>query len=93
MSASDDLCGTCFPAPEEIARLAENAQAGRSEAFVGTGHPETVLACAHGEWQLGELLSPRAEGGSPACTELTAAGEPCKGRAGPDGRCAAHKEK
>jgi hypothetical protein len=27
-----------------------------------------------------------------ACTELTKAGEPCKGRPGDDGRCAAHKE-
>ncbi len=26
-----------------------------------------------------------------ACGEVTAAGKPCKGRAGPDGRCAAHK--
>jgi hypothetical protein len=28
-----------------------------------------------------------------ACTELTAAGEPCKGRPGADGLCAAHKRK
>jgi hypothetical protein len=27
-----------------------------------------------------------------ACTELTKAGEPCKGRPGPDNRCAAHKD-
>lgn len=27
-----------------------------------------------------------------SCTELTKAGEPCKGRAGDDGRCAAHKQ-
>lgn len=26
------------------------------------------------------------------CTGRTAAGKPCHGRAGPDGRCAAHKE-
>lgn len=28
-----------------------------------------------------------------ACTELTKAGEPCKGTPGPDGLCAAHKPK
>lgn len=27
------------------------------------------------------------------CSELTAAGQPCKGRAGDDGLCAAHKAK
>jgi hypothetical protein len=27
-----------------------------------------------------------------SCTELTRAGEPCKGRPGPDNRCAAHKD-
>lgn len=27
-----------------------------------------------------------------SCTELTKAGEPCKGRPGDDGRCAAHKD-
>ena len=58
MNGSDGggLCPACFPAPGEVARLAENAQAGRAEAFVGTGHPETVLACAHGSWRLGDVL-------------------------------------
>ena len=51
-----ELCAECLPAPAEVARLAENAQAGRAEAFVGTGDPETVLACAHGEWRLGDVL-------------------------------------
>lgn len=51
-----DLCPECLPAPAEVARLTENAQAGRAEAFVGTGDPETVLACAHGEWRLGDVL-------------------------------------
>jgi hypothetical protein len=31
-----------------------------------------------------------ADGGK--CTELTKAGQPCKGRPGPDRRCAAHKQ-
>lgn len=93
MSVSE-LCA-CFPAPAEIGRLAENAQAGRHEAFVGNGHPETVLACAHGEQLLGDVLNglTAEEGDAPACSKLTAAGEPCKGRPGDDGLCAAHKEK
>lgn len=85
----DDHCGTCFPASGELARLAENAQAGRREPFVGTGDPDTVLACEHGEWRLGDVIT----GPKPACTELTKAGEPCKGTPGPDGLCAAHKQR
>ena len=82
-----DLCG-CFPPPAELARLAENARAGRKEAFVGTGDPGTVLACGHGSWPLGDVLAASAR----ACTGTTKDGAPCKGRAGEDGRCAAHKE-
>ena len=85
-----DLCG-CFPAPAELARLAENAQAGRSAAFVGTGSPDTVLACPDGTWRLGDVLA-EAEGNGRACTGTTKDGAACKGRAGEDGRCAAHKE-
>jgi len=85
-----DLCG-CFPAPAELARLAENAQAGRSAAFVGTGSPDTVLACEHGSWPLADVLA-EAEGNGRACTGTTKDGAACKGRAGEDGRCAAHKE-
>ncbi len=81
-----DLCD-CFPAPAELARLQDCAQAGRAEAFVGTGHPDTVLQCAHGEWRLGDVTAPPAR----ACTEVTKAGEPCKGTPGDDGLCAAHK--
>ena len=77
---------SCFPDAAELARLAENAQAGRREAFVGTGDPDTILACEHGEQRLGDVIKP-------ACTELTKAGEPCKGTPGPDGLCAAHKPK
>ena len=61
----DGLCAVCFPAPAEMARLAENAQAGRREAFVGTGDAETVLACAHGGWRLGGILD-AAEAGAAA---------------------------
>lgn len=91
MSASE-LCA-CFPAPVEIARLAENAQIGRQEAFVGTGDPATVLACVHGQWRLGDVLdAAEAEADEPeGCSELTKAGTPCKGRPGDDGLCAAHK--
>ena len=85
-----DLC-TCFPPPAELARLAENAQAGRSAAFVGTGDPDTVLACQHGSWRLGDVLAD-AESAARACTGTTKDGAACKGRAGEDGRCAAHKE-
>lgn len=84
-----DLCELDFPAPAELARLQENAQAGRREAFVGTGDPDTVLTCAHGSWRLGDVTAPPAA----ACAELTKAGEPCKGTPGPDGLCAAHKPK
>jgi len=92
-----DLCG-CFPAPAELARLAENAQAGRSAAFVGTGSPDTVLACQHGSWLLLVALAEAAaqaalaEASARACTGTTKDGAACKGRAGEDGRCAAHKE-
>lgn len=92
MSVSD-LCGLDFPAPAEIARLAENARTGRSEPFVGRGVPDSVLACVHGQWRLGDVLeAAEADDGEAAgCTELTKAGTPCKGRPGDDGLCAAHK--
>jgi hypothetical protein len=77
----------CFPEPAELARLQENAQAGRREAFVGTGDPDTVLACVHGEQRLGDAVATPAR----SCTETTKAGEPCKGTPGDDGLCAAHK--
>ena len=66
-----DLCPECLPAPAEVARLTENAQAGRVEAFVGSGDPETVLACAHGEWRLGDVLdaAEAAAGGQPEFEE------------------------
>ena len=84
-----DHCLECFPESAELARLAENAQAGRSEAFVGRGDPDTVLACAHGSWRLGDAIAEQPR----ACQATTAAGEPCKGRPGDDGFCAAHKPK
>lgn len=84
-----DHCELDFPAAAELARLQENALTGRQEPFVGTGDPDTVLSCAHGSWRLGDVTDPPA----PACTELTKAGEPCKGTPGPDGLCAAHKPK
>jgi len=87
-----DLC-FCFPPPAELARLAENARAGRKEAFVGTGSPDTVLACGHGSWPLGDVLAGLEGGAGPGgCTKPKADGSPCQGRAGEDGRCAAHKE-
>lgn len=91
MTASvSDLC-ECLPPPEELARLAENAQAGRWEAFVGTGDPDTYVACPHGSWRLGDVLP--AEGAGPnGCTGTKADGSECAGRAGEDGRCAAHKD-
>ena len=85
-----DLCA-CFPPPDELARLAENAQAGRSEAFVGAGDPDTVLACEHGSWRLGDVL-PAPDAGPNGCTVPKADGTACAGRAGEDGRCAAHKD-
>jgi hypothetical protein len=83
----NEACDTCFPEPGELARLAENAQAGRFEAFVGTGDPDTVLSCAHGEWRLGDATAPAPR----VCSETTKAGDPCKGTPGDDGLCAAHK--
>lgn len=95
MSVSDDFCQLDFPAPAEIARLAENARTGRYEAFVGRGLPDGVLACVHGSWRLGDVLdvaaAQAAAEDAPKCTELTKAGEPCKGKPGEDGLCAAHK--
>lgn len=84
-----DHCGECFPVAPELARLAENAQAGRREPFVGTGDPDTVLACAHGEWRLGDVTAEP----KPSCQAVTKAGDPCKGTPGEDGLCAAHKPK
>jgi hypothetical protein len=86
VSVSD--CG-CIPDAAELARLTENVQAGRYEAFVGTGDPDTVLSCPHGSWRLGDVLAAPPK----ACTELTKAGTPCKGTPGDDGLCAAHKPK
>lgn len=37
-------------------------------------------------------IAPHPEPEERACTELTKAGEPCKGRPGDDGLCAAHKD-
>jgi hypothetical protein len=82
-----DLC-ECFPPAAELAALAERARRGETRAScAGDGSPDTVLACAHGQWRLGDVAAPPAA----ACTELTKAGEPCKGTPGPDGLCAAHK--
>ena len=83
-----ELCAEHFPEPAELARLAENAQAGRREAFVGTGDPDTMLMCADGQWRLGDVIAE-----SPAaCQATTKAGNPCQGKPGPDGYCAAHKQ-
>jgi len=84
-----EACDECFPESAELARLAENAQAGRTEAFVGSGDPDTVLHCPHGEWRLGDAIAPPPR----VCAETTRAGEPCKGTPGDDGLCAAHKPK
>lgn len=54
-------CGDCLPPAAELARLAENAAAGRREPFVGTGAPGTVLACVHGAWRLGDVLDAAAD--------------------------------
>ncbi len=104
MPANDLLCEEgCFPEASEISRLAEIAATGRAAAFVGAGHPDTVLACPHGAWRLGDVLDALAadeEAGAAGedtaaagvCSGTTKAGEPCQGRPGIDGRCAAHKE-
>ena len=84
-----DTCTLCFPEAAELARLAENAQAGRAEAFVGAGDPDTVLSCVHGSWRLGDAMVPAPR----TCGGTTKAGEPCQGRPGEDGFCAAHKPK
>jgi hypothetical protein len=86
---SADPCGICFPAPPQLAALAENARAGHPGPFVGTGDPDMQLACAHGAWRLGDVIAEPAA----ACSETTKAGEPCKGTPGADGLCAAHKPK
>ena len=47
----------CFPAPDELTRLATAARRGKpAVAFVGTGHPDTVLVCPHGRWRLGDQM-------------------------------------
>ena len=89
MDANDGPCPDgCFPPAAELARIAENAQVGRREAFVGTGDPDTILACVHGSYRLGDVLDAAQRG----CSGTTKAGEPCQGRGGEDGLCAAHKE-
>jgi hypothetical protein len=39
-----------------------------------------------------EPAGPEPEPGENGCTATTKSGEPCKGRPGDDGRCAAHKQ-
>lgn len=85
-----DLCG-CLPPAAELARLAEHASAARVQPFVGTGDPGTVLACVHGSWPLGGVLADYAASLVPRCQAVRADGEPCGGRPGSDGFCAAHK--
>lgn len=41
---------------------------------------------------LGVPGPPRPAPEPPGCTGLTKSGDPCKGRPGDDGRCAAHKQ-
>jgi hypothetical protein len=82
----------CFPPAAELARIAENAQVGRTEAFVGHGDPEQALTCVHGTWRLGDVLEALAAESGGGCSGTTKAGEPCQGRGGDDGLCAAHKE-
>jgi hypothetical protein len=77
-------CG-CFPGAAGLAAFAARARSGEPRVpFAGDGSPDTVIGCEHGSWRLGDVTAP-------ACTELTKAGEPCKGTPGPDGLCAAHK--
>jgi hypothetical protein len=86
-------CG-CLPEAEELARLAKAARDGhRNIPYVGDGTPDTVIGCAHGDpVRLGDLAADE-DAPARACGGTTAAGEPCKGRPGPDGFCAAHKPK
>ena len=92
-----DLCQIDLPGPGELARLAENAQAGRREAFVGTGHPDTMLACPHGTWRLGDILGAYEadqDDDEPAvCAGVKRDGKPCSKQAKPGSRfCAAHQD-
>lgn len=85
---SGEACG-CFPGAGELAVLADAARRGhRHIPFVGDGSLDTELGCEHGTVRLGDVLDAAAR----ACSATTKAGEPCKGTAGADGLCAAHKE-
>jgi hypothetical protein len=87
-----ELCADCFPLLEELVQLALRARSGEHAVpVVGDGSPDTQVGCAHGSWRLGDVLT-ELEGIARACTETTKDGAPCKGRAGDDGRCAAHKD-
>ena len=95
MSEADkvlELCRECFPVLEEVVHLVERARSGeRAVPVVGDGSPGTQVGCAHGSWRLGDVL-PAAEAGPNGCTGTKADGSACAGRAGEDGRCAAHKD-
>jgi Family of unknown function (DUF5763) len=81
-----DITCRCFPPAAELGRLAEAARKGGRVVFVGDGSDDTEIGCEHGTWRLGDVL-----GSSAGCQGTTKAGEPCQGRAGADGFCAAHK--
>ena len=84
-----DLCADCFPPLEDVSALAVRARSGeRAVPVVGDGSADTQIGCAHGSWRLGDVLTDLVR----ACTGTTKAGDPCQGRAGEDGRCAAHKD-
>ena len=48
----------CLPPPDELTRLAAKARTGPVQPFVGAGHPDTLLACVHGTWRLGDQIVP-----------------------------------
>jgi hypothetical protein len=91
-----ELCLEHLPPPAELARLTENVQAGRREAFVGTGNPDTVLACADGEWRLGDVLDglEAAQAAAAAvCGAETKAGTPCQRAPVPgEDHCSKHQD-
>jgi hypothetical protein len=59
----------------------------------GAGVPDPGWRPEPADSRIANPEEPGSDAGmSWSCSETTKAGKPCKGRAGPDRRCAAHKE-
>jgi hypothetical protein len=79
------------PYPGEVAMPVHEAGVGvpdpgwRADPVPADAGPDPAAVAA--------MIAAKPEtGGDRSCSETTKSGQPCKGRPGDDGRCAAHKE-